>query len=151
MLPAHHHSSRERLPSAPACNHSYAQSSPEAVYTGCPTKVAQTIFRSDRAGTTVTAAPHPLDPLTTEEYAAAVTALRARDEVHDRVRISAIGLREPTKQALAEAAEGGSRPPRQAEAVLHDPTRAAVWEAVVELDGDPRVIAFERVEGVQSG
>ena len=75
-----------------------------------------------------TAAPHPLDPLTTEEYAAAVTALRARDEVHDRVRISAIGLREPTKQALAEAAEGGSRPPRQAEAVLHDPTRAAVWE-----------------------
>jgi primary-amine oxidase len=98
-----------------------------------------------------TAAPHPLDPLTTEEYAAAVTALRARDEVHERVRISAIGLREPMKQALAEAAEGGSRPPRQAEAVLHDPTRAAVWEAVVELDGDPRVIAFERVEGVQSG
>jgi primary-amine oxidase len=97
-----------------------------------------------------TAAPHPLDPLSADEYAAAVRALRGRDEVHERVRISAIGLREPTKDALAAFAEG-EPVPRRADAVLHDPTRPAVWEALVELDGDPRVSAFERVEGVQSG
>src|SRR5437763_15596219 len=78
------------------------------------------------------AAPHPLDPLSAAEYTAVVAALRARDTVHDRVRLSSIALREPAKRDLG-AFETGERVPRQADAVLHDPTSGSVWEAIVDL------------------
>ncbi|HET7379213.1 MAG TPA: hypothetical protein VFJ24_04135, partial [Gaiellales bacterium] len=103
------------------------------------------------ADRTRTAAAHPLDPLGRREYEAIVPALRARDEVHDRVRLSSVALREPSKDALAAFARG--RPvPRQADVILHDPTRAEVWEAIVDIDGgDARVDSLVEVHGVQSG
>jgi primary-amine oxidase len=98
-----------------------------------------------------TSAAHPLDPLTAAEYAAIVAAVRGLDDVHDRVRLSSISLREPSKQALA-GHDAGRPVPRQADVVLHDPTRGAVSEAVVEVDGDTaRVTSIAAVPGVQSG
>lgn len=55
---------------------------------------------------TRTATPHPLDPLTAEEIAAACALVRAAATSPENCRFPTVRLEEPTKQELAA---GGRR------------------------------------------
>jgi primary-amine oxidase len=84
----------------------------------------------------VPAAPHPLDPLTAAELAAAVAAVRRRmGERTPALRLISIDLREPDKAAVAAWRGGGARPPREAFAVLLDRADGCAYEAVVSIAG----------------
>ena len=52
-----------------------------------------------------TATPHPLDPLTAEEIAAACTLVRAAATSPENCRFPTVRLEEPTKQELAGGTE----------------------------------------------
>ncbi len=91
------------------------------------------------------AAPHPLDPLTAEEYAETVRVLREAGHVDDASRFPALGLREPAKASVLAWAPGEAFT-RASFAVVKQGPRT--FEAVVDLDG-ARVESWTEVEGVQ--
>src|SRR4051794_3079869 len=81
--------------------------------------------------------PHPLDPLTAPEVAAAAAALQAAPgfaTLSERTRFVSIALREPPKSAVLTWAGGGALPVREAEAVLLDRGGECTVEAVVSLE-----------------
>lgn len=91
------------------------------------------------------AATHPLDPLRAEEIREIARIVREQHASGARARFVSIALREPTKAELAD----GVGVPREAEAILHDPDRNAVHEAVVSL-AEGRIRSSRHVEGAQA-
>ena len=90
---------------------------------------------------------HPLDPLSADELAAAVAAVRAQPGLDD-VRFVDVALEEPAKDALRAGAGNGHAPVRAARAVLLDPARARGLEVRVDL-AEGRVTAVDEIEGMQ--
>jgi primary-amine oxidase len=102
------------------------------------------------------AASHPLDPLTSEEFAA-VARLLAREhgvaaappDVGLGWRFASIELLEPAKEELATVDAGGAPPARRAVAICFDRATNSTYRSTVSLTAD-RVERFEHVPGVQA-
>jgi primary-amine oxidase len=75
------------------------------------------------------ALPHPLDPLSAEEIAAAGELARRELALDERVAFVSVALREPKKEDVLS----GSATEREAEIVLLDPAAECAYEAVVSL------------------
>ncbi len=91
--------------------------------------------------------PHPLDPLTADEFRRTAAILRRDAGVTDRWRFASIELLEPTKESLA-----GHSPeaplPRRARAVVFDRDSGEVHVGVVSLTDDA-LESFDHQPGVQ--
>lgn len=100
-----------------------------------------------------TATPHPLDPLTAPEIRRVSELIRSAPApaLGPRTRFVSIELAEPTKDCFLAWARGGTRPPRQAFAVLLDRDAqdgdGATYELTVSLT-EERVAAWRLVEDV---
>jgi primary-amine oxidase len=81
-----------------------------------------------------TAAPHPLEPLSPEEIAAAVAIVRASGKLGPRARFVTVVLREPPKQTVLDYQEGGPVE-REAFIIMLDNADGATYEAVVSITG----------------
>jgi len=92
-------------------------------------------------------APHPLDPLTAEEFRAVAAALRHARGLGSRWRFASIELIEPGKDALA--AHGTGAPSvRKAQAVCWNRDDGQAYRAVVCL-ADSTVETWEHLPGQQ--
>jgi primary-amine oxidase len=90
---------------------------------------------------------HPLDPLTAEEIAATVEALRADNRLPSGSRIIAVTLDEPRKDSLAP--DTLQAVPRRARVVVTDPVAHGLCEGRV-LPGQGVVEAWDAVAGQQA-
>src|ERR1700685_3718097 len=88
-----------------------------------PTTTAAAISDSHR---------HPLDPLNASELEQAISILLRNKYLGDRVRIASLNLIEPAKN-LVEKYAPQSPLDRKALAVLLDRSKAAAYEAVVNI------------------
>lgn len=95
-----------------------------------------------------TVVTHPLEPLTSEEIAAAVGVLRDKRALPETVRFSYVVLHEPDKDALDAFESSGTPVDRCADAVLIDRATGVVSEAVVSLRSRD-VVSFVDVPDVQ--
>jgi primary-amine oxidase len=95
----------------------------------------------------VTAAAHPLDPLSAAELERAVACVRAARELAAPVRFVFAETREPAKELLAAWRQGGDAPRREASLVVL--SGGLTHEAVVALDTG-EVAAWEVVPGVHA-
>jgi primary-amine oxidase len=84
--------------------------------------------------------PHPLDPLSAEEIAAAAAIVRRDQGVGERWRFASIELREPSKSVVAGFA-AGEPIEREAVIVCWNRDDGKVYKARVSL-GDDRVVAW---------
>jgi primary-amine oxidase len=89
---------------------------------------------------------HPLDPLTAEEIAAAVAAVRAAHEL-ERPTFSMVALVDPPKEAVVAFAAGDAIE-RRARVTVRDRATRRTYEAVVAL-GAEAVETWRELEGVQ--
>jgi primary-amine oxidase len=89
---------------------------------------------------------HPLEPLTAEEIAAAVTIVRAEKAVGSSFRFPCVTLQEPPK-SLVLAFQPGQPFDREAFLILLDNATGQTYEAIVSLT-QQRVISWTAVEGV---
>lgn len=101
---------------------------------------AQSAERTDPA------APHPLDPLTADEYKQAVAALTAAGRVNDASRFATLELADPDKASVL-AWQLGQQISRRAFAVVKQGMQT--FEAVVELTASPSVSSWKEIPGVQ--
>ena len=76
---------------------------------------------------------HPLDPLSADEIAAAVAAVRHAHDPAGRLRFVSVTLAEPSKETVA-AFTPGAPIERRAELVVIDPPSRSSFEAVVALE-----------------
>ena len=90
---------------------------------------------------------HPMDPLTTDEYVAIITILKAEELVDDSSRYSLITLQEPDKASVLRW-KPGSTLPRAAFAIVKK--GADTFEAIVDIDRN-KVVSWKQVPGVQPG
>src|SRR5690348_12752835 len=88
-----------------------------------------------------TLAVHPLDPLTAEEIARAVSVIHAETGIGDHALFGGITLVEPDKR-LAEV------PERRAEAIVYDRDAGRTYQAVVSL-AQEKLAAWTEQPGVQ--
>jgi primary-amine oxidase len=95
-----------------------------------------------------TVVTHPLEPLTSEEIAAAVGVLRDKRALPETVRFSYVVLHEPDKDALDAFESSGTPVDRCADAVLIDRATGVVSEAVVSLRSRD-VVSFVDIPDVQ--
>jgi Cu2+-containing amine oxidase len=116
------------------------------------------------AAAATAAAPHPLDPLTPGEVAAAAAACRARAAgggalpgrggAPGRLRFNTVTLQEPPKAALLAFRAGrGPAPPRTAFCILQAPPAFGVVEALVALapGGGAEVVSWTPVRARAGG
>jgi primary-amine oxidase len=82
---------------------------------------------------TTSAAPHPLEPLSSEEIAASVAIVRASGKLGSKARFVTVVLHEPVKQAVLEYREGDPIG-REAFVVLLDNSDGATYEAIVSIN-----------------
>ncbi len=92
-------------------------------------------------------ATHPLDPLTAEEYAAAVAVLKTANRIDAESRYPLITLHEPAKAEVLQWQTGA--PLHRAAFVIVKQGRQT-FEAVVDLTG-AKVTSWREVAGVQPG
>ena len=92
-------------------------------------------------------ATHPLDPLTTEEYAAAVAVLKTANRIDAESRYPLITLHEPVKSGVLRWQAGT---PLHREAFVIVKQGRQTFEAVVDLTG-AKVASWREVAGVQPG
>ncbi|UGS34540.1 primary-amine oxidase [Capillimicrobium parvum] len=97
--------------------------------------------------TPITAAVHPLEPLSAEEIARATGTLRTERDLGPSWRFVFVLLHEP-RRAAADWSSGESVP-REAFVVLRDRESRGTYEALVSLTDD-RVVWFQRKSGVQA-
>lgn len=90
---------------------------------------------------------HPLDPLSAEEIAHAVSLLRASGKVGAGARFVKVELNEPPKDVVLNFKEGDAIE-REAFVVVLDTEQPATYEAVVSLTHE-RVLTYRHVPGVQ--
>ena len=83
--------------------------------------------------------PHPLDPLTADEFRHVAATLR-REKIDDHWRFASIELKEPEK--------GDATPPREAIVVCWNRDGGAAYRAVVSLSQDS-VVSWEDLLGTQ--
>lgn len=91
--------------------------------------------------------PHPLDPLSADEFRRVAAILRRDAGVTDRFRFTSIELKEPAK-AYVKSWAPGDPIARSALAVLLDRSENETFEATVDLGAD-KVVSFEHIPGVQ--
>ncbi len=89
---------------------------------------------------------HPLDPLTAEEIAAAVAAVRAAQPL-ERPTFSLVALVNPPKDVVVRFAPGDPIE-RRARVVVHDRATRCTYEALVELPAG-EVRSWRELEGIQ--
>ena len=97
------------------------------------------------------ATDHPLDPLSSDEFAAVAAILRRDREVDPGSggwRIACIEAIEPSKSDIAVFEREGTRPARRALILLLNRAENATYRSVVSLDDDS-VESFEHVPDVQ--
>jgi primary-amine oxidase len=92
------------------------------------------------------AAPHPLDPLTAEEFRRVAAILRGERGVDARWRIASIELKEPTKEALGAYQAASDPVDREALVVCWNREDGLAYRAVVSLTGDT-VAAWTHLPG----
>ena len=97
---------------------------------------------------------HPLDPLSSDEFATAAAILRREHDVQAGGpglgwRFASIELVEPTKAELREFERAGEVPDRRATVICLNRATNATYKSVVSLAAD-RVESFEHVPGVQA-
>ena len=109
-----------------------------AVLTGCEA------LANDQQGNA--AIPHPLDPLTADEYVQTVELLRAAGHVDDASRFSSLDLHDPPKTGVL-AWRPGDDVTRASFAVVKQGPRT--FEALVDLS-NASVDSWTEIEGVQS-
>ncbi len=90
---------------------------------------------------------HPMDPLTSDEYVAVITILKAEKLVDDSSRYSLITLQEPDKAAVLGWKPGGTLP-RAAFAIVKK--GAETFEAIIDIDQN-EVVSWKQIHGVQPG
>ena len=95
----------------------------------------------------MTAAAHPLDPLSALEIEHAVACVRAARELADGVRFVTVEAREPAKEQLSSWVRGGAAPRREAALVVL--AGGVTHEAIVDLE-DRRLASFDPVPGVHA-
>lgn len=91
--------------------------------------------------------PHPLDPLTREELAAAVEILAVSGRTNAGSRLPLVALREPPKQDVLGVVPG---PPirREAFVVVYERAANRTFEAAIDL-GARQVRSWTQIPGVQ--
>ena len=89
--------------------------------------------------------PHPLDPLTADEYAQTTALLRAAGYLDDASRFSTVDLRDPAKASVM-AWRPGDDFQRAAFAVVKQGSQT--FEALVDLSNES-VVSWTEIEGVQ--
>ncbi|KPI13440.1 Copper amine oxidase domain-containing protein [Actinobacteria bacterium OK074] len=85
-------------------------------------------------------AAHPLDPLTTEELATAVKALRDDGRIGPEARFWGVTLDEDHARTAAPGT------PRRARAVVLDPAAPAAFEVDLQLGDQPRALAWRPLD-----
>jgi primary-amine oxidase len=90
-------------------------------------------------------ARHPLEPLTAEEIAAAVSVIHSERGLPATYRFVTVTLREPPKEAVL----AGAPTPREAFLILLDNATGRGYEAVVDLDQSRVASMHELPAGVQ--
>ena len=81
---------------------------------------------------TSASAQHPLEPLNTEEVAAAVGIVRAEHNLGEKMRFPMVVLNEPAKQAVLNFKDGDAFE-REAFVIVLDNADGATYEAIVSL------------------
>jgi primary-amine oxidase len=105
------------------------------------------VKQKEAAASVPRALRHPLDPLTAEELADTIAALRDTKQLGPRHRFVIVRLREPAK-AVVGAFSTGDPIEREAFAVVYDADAGETYEAVVDpATGDIR--SWTHVPGVQ--
>ena len=89
--------------------------------------------------------PHPLDPLTVDEYTQAIALLRAAGHLNDASRFSSLDLRDPAKASVL-AWRPGEDFDRAAFAIVKQGSQT--FEAVIDLSNES-VVSWTEIEGVQ--
>src|SRR3954451_6375292 len=93
---------------------------------------------------------HPLEPLSSDEVAAAANILKVEKGLDDNWRFVFIMLHEPPKDAVrAWSADAPQSIPREAEGTLRHRASRGTYEALVSLS-EGRVLDFKRMDGVQA-
>lgn len=92
---------------------------------------------------------HPLDPLSSDEFAAVASILHRDRDVGEGWRFASIELAEPDKAQLTAFEEAAVTPPRRATVVCLNRASNATYKSRVSLSED-RVESFEHVPGVQA-
>jgi primary-amine oxidase len=90
---------------------------------------------------------HPLEPLTTDEIAAAVDILRTERPLGPRVRFVSVTLHEPSKELVLAYPSAGPVE-REAFAILLDNEAGRTYEAIVSLSRHT-VVSWEHMPNVQ--
>ncbi|MFO0898384.1 MAG: primary-amine oxidase [Pirellulales bacterium] len=93
------------------------------------------------------APPHPLDPLSADEMAAAVRIVRESGRLPADIRFVSCTLEEPDPETLARAATSSGDLQRKAFLVLLDKASGLAHEAVVDLTG----ATIERLDALPRG
>ena len=113
------------------------------------TELATSCHGTGSAGTRATAGtPHPLDPLSAEEFRAAAAILRRDRGVDERWRFASIELREPAKDVV-RAFRPGDPIRREARVTAWSRDEGTPYKAVVSLTDDA-VVSWEAVPGQQA-
>ena len=95
--------------------------------------------------------PHPLDPLTAEEFRQVAAVLRREHGVGEGWRFASVELAEPAKDSLPPALAGretGPAPRREALAVCWNTGDGQAYRAVVSL-ADDAIVSWEHLPGQQ--
>ncbi|SET10659.1 primary-amine oxidase [Geodermatophilus poikilotrophus] len=113
------------------------------------TELATSCHASGAAGgPAATGTPHPLDPLTADEFRAAAAILRRDRDVDERWRFASIELREPAKDVVRAFAPGDPIR-REARVTVWSRDEGTPYKAVVSLTDDA-VVSWEAVPGEQA-
>jgi primary-amine oxidase len=90
---------------------------------------------------------HPLEPLTGEEIAAAVSIVRNERRLSEKVRFGTVTLREPPKEVVLNF-KPGNPIVREVAMILLDNADRAVYEATISIT-EGKVTSWRHVPGVQ--
>ena len=93
--------------------------------------------------------PHPLDPLTADEFRSVTALLGSEQGVGDGWRYASIELAEPTKTELAAFDADGTLPPRRAVVVCFNTGENTTYKSFVSISGGS-VDSFELIPDVQA-
>src|ERR1700712_470800 len=96
----------------------------------------------------VTAAPHPLDPVTADEIRAAVALLRAQGHAGPGWRIASVELREPAKDVV-RAHTAGDPVHREAVVICWNRADGMTYKALVSLT-DEKIVSWLPQPGHQA-
>ncbi|HSO76584.1 MAG TPA: tyramine oxidase, partial [Blastocatellia bacterium] len=112
--------------------------------------VAMCLFVASAAqGAVESKVSHPLDPLSKEEIAAAVSVLKAEGKATDTSRFPMIVLREPSKQEVSSYKPGSSIR-REAFLVVFERATNKTFEAVVDVT-NKKLSSWKEIPGVHPG